>query len=64
MKKLLYRVDGGVCFCPGDRCPHYDSATKYPRKCYYEPQCWGGYLDVVLSLTKTRIRRRGNKGGL
>lgn len=31
--------------CPGEKCPHYGKATKYPRKCYYEPQCWRGRLD-------------------
>ncbi len=42
-------------FCPGDKCPHYSTATKYPRKCYYAgPQCWKGYLDVFFSIFKWR----------
>lgn len=44
-------------FCPREECPHYFKVTKYLRKCYYEPQCWRGYLDVVLSLLKFRFRR-------
>ena len=36
--------------CPGIKCPHYSKATKYPRKCYYEPQCWKGYADILLAL--------------
>jgi len=35
-------------FCPGEKCIHYSKATKYPRKCYYEPQCWKGYLDAII----------------
>ncbi len=33
-------------FCPLDKCEHYGKATKYDRKCYYEPQCWRGYIDM------------------
>ena len=44
-------------FCPGDKCPHYGKATKYPRKCFYEPQCWRGYLDVLFTIIKLRFRR-------
>jgi len=44
-------------FCPGDKCPHYSKATKYPRKCYYEPQCWRGYLDTLIALVRFRFRR-------
>ncbi len=35
-------------FCPDLKCPHYSRATKYPRACYYEPQCWRGNLDIML----------------
>jgi hypothetical protein len=34
-------------FCPLEKCPHYSEATKYPRKCYYEPQCWKGWADLI-----------------
>ena len=27
-------------FCPREKCEHFNKVTKYPRKCYYEPQCW------------------------
>jgi len=42
-------------FCPGPECPHYSQATKYPRKCFYEPQCWRGRLDLVLWLFALRL---------
>lgn len=45
-------------FCPGTKCPHYGKATKYPRKCYYEPQCWRGYLDTLLELFRLRFSRK------
>lgn len=48
-------------FCPGDKCEHYGKATKYPRKCYYEPQCWKGYLDLFLAIIKLRFSRRETK---
>lgn len=37
-------------FCPLDKCPHYSEATKYPRKCYYEPQCLRGYADIFFGI--------------
>ena len=36
--------------CPGDKCEHYSKATKYPRKCYYEPQCWRGIVDSFFTM--------------
>ena len=47
-----------MMFCPVSKCPHYNETTKYPRKCYYEPQCWKGYLDVLLITTKSLIQRK------
>jgi len=47
-------------FCPLEKCPHYGKATKYPRKCYYEPQCWRGYLDLMIAIIKLRFRRSKN----
>jgi len=44
-------------FCPGDKCEHYGKATKYPRKCYYEVQCWRGYLDMIFALFKLRFSK-------
>lgn len=53
-------------FCPMEKCEHYGKATKYPRLCYYEPQCWKGWLDACIVVTglaiKARIKRM--KGGL
>jgi len=37
-------------FCPLNRCPHYSTSTIFPRKCYYEAQCWRGYLDMIVSI--------------
>ena len=39
-------------FCPLDKCPHYYTASKYPRKCFYEPQCWRGTLDEAILVVK------------
>lgn len=33
--------------CPRDRCKHYGDDEKYGKKCYYEPQCWRGILDMM-----------------
>lgn len=48
-------------FCPADKCPHYSHATKYPRKCYYEPQCWRGHLDILMALFKMRFGNEDSK---
>lgn len=45
-------------FCPGERCEHYSKATKYPRKCFYEPQCWKGYLDNIIVLIRLFFSRK------
>jgi len=45
-------------FCLGIKCKHYSEATKYPRKCYYEPQCWKGYLDMMIALLRLRLAHR------
>ena len=44
-------------FCPGEKCIHYSKATKYPRKCYYEPQCWRGYLDAIIAAIRLSLSR-------
>ncbi len=44
-------------FCPDLKCVHYSKATKYSRACYYEPQCWKGYLDAILFTIGVRFRR-------
>ena len=41
------KVIGGM-FCPKEGCQHYINATKYPRKCYYEPQRWKGWSELLL----------------
>ena len=45
-------------FCPGEKCEHYGKATKYPRQCYYEPQCWKGYLDSIVFTINLRLSRK------
>ncbi len=44
-------------FCPTDKCPHYSEATKYPRKCFYEVQCWRGFLDMMIGIIKLRFSK-------
>ena len=45
--------------CPLDKCYYYGhESEKYPRKCYYGgPQCWKGYVDVLIALIKFRFKR-------
>lgn len=45
-------------FCPGEECQHYYNATKYPRKCFYERQCWRGQLDLLIALIASRFNRQ------
>jgi len=43
-------------FCPFEKCEHYSKATKYDRACYYgEPQCWRGWMDLIINLFKLRF---------
>ena len=42
-------------FCPERDCEHYGKATKYQRICFYEVNCWRGFLDMVIAVL--RIRR-------
>lgn len=44
-------------FCPGEKCKHYGEATKYPRKCYYEAQCWRGWTDIVIAMFGIILRQ-------
>ena len=39
-----------MTFCTVEKCQHYSQAIKYPRKCYYEPQCWKGYFNLIIDL--------------
>lgn len=42
-------------FCPGRKCPWYGKARQEAgRKCYYDPRCWRGRLDVILTVIKRR----------
>lgn len=47
--------------CPGEKCIHYGKATKYPRKCYYEPQCRKGQLDLIIAVIRLRFAKGGER---
>lgn len=44
--------------CPREKCRHYSVVTKYPRKCYYGPQCWRGKLDTLFMAIRLRLKRK------
>jgi len=47
--------------CKGDRCRWYSDPSKYGRKCFYEPNCILGWIDVLVSII--RLRKGGNVNG-
>ncbi len=57
MLRPIYKIDGELRFCPGVKCKHYGEATGHQRKCYYESQCWRGYLDTMVAVIRLRFRR-------
>ena len=58
MKRLLYKTEEGLRFCPGDGCPCYGHVCDgKQRKCFYEPQCWRGFLDALAGIMKLRFRK-------
>lgn len=58
IRKNVDRLKQENIFCPLDKCPHYGEATKYPRKCYYEPQCWKGWLDMFIGIFRLWFQLR------
>ena len=40
--------------CPREKCRWYSDPSKYGRKCFYEPNCILGWIDVLVSLIKLR----------
>ena len=44
-------------FCKYEKCKWYSDPSKYGRKCYYEPQCWRGWLDIIIFVAKRRLKR-------
>ena len=40
--------------CQFEECPHYSKATKYPRACYYELQCWRGWLTTIVEMSGSK----------
>ena len=62
MLKPIYRVEGKLRFCPLDKCPCYGQVCPgKSRKCYYESQCWRGYLDTIIALFRLRFSNESNK---
>ena len=50
-----------IKLCSADKCYYYShNSDKYPRKCFYEVQCWRGYFDILVALFKLRFGK-GNK---
>jgi len=45
-------------FCKYERCRWYGDPGKYGRRCYYEPQCILGWLDMLIDLLKLATRKR------
>lgn len=46
-----------VRFCTMERCRWYRDPSRYGKVCWYGPQCWRGYLDLIL--LAIRLRGRG-----
>ena len=42
--------------CRAERCRWWGEAKPGHRKCYYEPDCWRGYLDLLFFMFKLRRR--------
>lgn len=53
-KRLNWVEDFAMRLCPGEGCEHYKEATKYPRKCYYEPQCWRGRISSFARVSRSK----------
>jgi len=49
-------------FCPLDKCQWYGDSSKYGRKCYFEPNCWRGYLDLIIMLFVFWFRKKRGGG--
>jgi len=45
--------------CKGEGCRWYGDASKYGRKCFYEPNCILGWIDVMVSMIRLLIRGGG-----
>jgi len=55
VKKRLNVIENWAwSLCPLERCEHYNEVTKYPRKCYYEPQCWRGRISYRVKTLRAR----------
>ena len=53
-KRMNWAENIAYHLCPVDRCEHYREATKYDRKCYYEPQCWRGRIARFVKLSRAK----------
>lgn len=45
--------------CPFEDCKHYKIKTTYDRICYYEPQCWRGFLRCIVEMFKIKKHTKG-----
>ena len=55
LKKRLNVIENWAWgLCPVEGCQHFHEATKYPRKCYYEPQCWKGRVSKWVKVRRVR----------
>lgn len=50
----------GLKICQGAGCRHYYEVSKYPRACYYEPQCWRGYVNIWVLVAFQRLVARSS----
>ena len=49
-------------FCPLEKCRWYLEAKPGGRKCWYgEPQCWKGWLDLIILTFRIRFGRRNKQ---
>lgn len=61
IKKRLNWVENiAMRLCPGEGCEHYRGTTKYPRKCYYEPQCWRGRISNFAKVSRAKRYRESD----
>ena len=53
-KRLNWIEEIAWRLCPGEKCEHYNKATKYPRLCYHEPQCRRGRISYWVKALRVR----------
>jgi hypothetical protein len=44
--------------CPQEKCRWYSESKPGGKKCWYgEPQCFKGYVDLMIVMLKLRFRK-------